>query len=156
MGEWTLIEEFRYLDLSIELVDNRVMLAAMSVFEPMLIRQIKARQFEDPELVRIRDNIETIPDFMLVEGVIYFRDRLCIPAQDDLKQEVMFEAHHTKYSMYPGSTKMYRNLKDMFWWNDPKREIAGYVSSCLTCQCVKFEHRKPLGLLHPLNIPRWK
>ena len=115
VGEWNLIEEFRDLDVSIKMVDNRVMVAAMSMFEPILIQQIKDRQFEDPELVRIRDNITVRPDFVLVEGVLYFRDRLCIPAQEDLKQTVMFEAHHTRYSMHPGSTKMQRNLKDRFW-----------------------------------------
>ena len=63
----------------------------------------------------------------------------------------MFEAHHTRYSVHPGSTKMYRNLRDRFWWNNMKREIASHVSSCLTCQRVKFEHKKLPGLLHPLN-----
>ena len=77
------------MDLSIELVDNRIMLAAMSVFEPKLIQQIKDKQFEDPELVRIWDSITTRPDFVLVEGVLYFRDRLCIPAHDDLKLAVV-------------------------------------------------------------------
>ena len=61
------------------------MLIAMSVFEPMLIQQIKDKQFEDPKLVRIRDNIAVRPDFVLVEGVLYFIGRLGIPAQDDLK-----------------------------------------------------------------------
>ncbi|KAJ8637477.1 hypothetical protein MRB53_011744 [Persea americana] len=128
----------------------------MSVFEPLLIQQIKDRQFDDPELIRIRDNIAARPDFVLVTGVLYFRDRLCVPAQEDLKQVVMFEAHHTRYYVHPGSTKMYRNLKGRSWWNNMKREIASYVSSCLTCQRVKFEHKKPPGLLHPLYIPKWK
>ena len=54
------------------------------------------------------------------------------------------------------STKMYRNLRDRIWWNNMKREITSYVSSCLTRQRVKFEHKKPPGLLHPLKIPKWK
>lgn len=156
VGEWNLIKEFSDLDVSIEMVDVMVMVAAMSVFEPILIQQINDRQFEDPELVRVKDNIATRPDFVLVEGVLSFRDRLCVPTQEDLKQAMMFEAIHTRYSMHPSSTKMYRNLNDRFWWNNMKWEIAGYVSSCLTCQRVKFEHQKPFGLLHPLNIPRWK
>ena len=114
VGEWNLIEEFKDLDVSIELVDNKVMIAAISVFEPMLIKQIKERQFQDPELVRIKDSIATRPEFVLVEGILYFQDRLCVPAQEDLKQAIMFEAHHTRYSVYPGSTKMYRNLRDRF------------------------------------------
>ena len=120
VGEWNLIEEFRDLNVSIEMVDNKVMVAAMSIFEPILIHQIKNRQSEDPELVRIRDNIASRLDFELVEGVLYFRDGLYIPAQEDLKQAVIFEAHHTRYSMHSGSTKMYRNLKDRFLWNNMK------------------------------------
>ena len=145
MGEWNLIKEFMDLDVSIEMVDDRVMVEAMSIFKLTLIQQVKDRQFEDPELVRINDNITTRPDFVLVEGVFYFRNILCIPTQEDLKWAVMFEAHHTRYSLHPGSTKMYRNLKDKFWWNNMKWVIASYVSSCLTCQRVKFEHRKPPG-----------
>ena len=86
VGEWTLIEEFKDWDLSIELVDSRTMLAALSMFELLLIQQIKDRQFDDLELVRIRDNIAARTNFVLVESVLYFRDRLCIPAQDNLKQ----------------------------------------------------------------------
>ena len=80
-----MIEDFKDSGVSIEMVDNTIMVAVMSIFEPMLIQQIKDRQFEDPELVRIKDSIAITPDFVLVEGVLYFRGRLCVPAQEDLK-----------------------------------------------------------------------
>jgi hypothetical protein len=51
---------------------------------------------------------------------------------------------------------MYMDLKDIFWWNNMKREIAKYVSECHTCQRVKGEHQSPAGLLKPLEIPEWK
>jgi hypothetical protein len=51
---------------------------------------------------------------------------------------------------------MYRDLKGTFWWNNIKREIAGYVARCLVCQQVKIEHQRPGGLLQPLPIPEWK
>jgi hypothetical protein len=51
---------------------------------------------------------------------------------------------------------MYMDLKELFWWNNMKREIAKFVSECHTCQRVKAEHQSPAGLMQPLNIPEWK
>ena len=68
----------------------------------------------------------------------------------------MKEAHETPYSIYPGSTKMYMDLKKTFWWNNMKREISNYVAECHVCRQVKAEHQNPVGLLQPLPIPLWK
>ena len=51
---------------------------------------------------------------------------------------------------------MYRDLREHFWWNGMKREVAQHVAKCLVCQQVKAEHRRPGGLLQPLPIPEWK
>ena len=58
--------------------------------------------------------------------------------------------------MHPGSTKMYRDLKQFYWWSGMKKDIVDYVSKCLTCQQVKAEHQVPSGLLNPVPIPQWK
>ena len=42
---------------------------------------------------------------------------------------------------------MYMDLKELFWWNSMKRDIAKYVSECHTCQRVKAEHQSPAGPL---------
>ena len=68
----------------------------------------------------------------------------------------MEEAHKSAYTVHPGSTKMYRDLREVYWWNNMKREIADFVSRCLICQQVKVEHQRPAGLLQPLSIPEWK
>ena len=68
----------------------------------------------------------------------------------------MREAHSSRYSIHPGSTKMYQDLKRNFWWPDMKRDIAEWVSKCYTCQKVKAEHQRPSGLIQPLEIPEWK
>ena len=99
------------------------------------------------------EDISDRPDFRIVDGVLYFRDRLRVPNIDDLRNGVMAEAYNKKYFMHPRSTKMYHNLKNRFWWNNMKREIAAFVSRCMTCQLIKAEHRKPAGLLQPLEIP---
>ena len=79
-----------------------------------------------------------------------------MPNVDDLKNEIMTKAHNTRYSMNPRSTKMYHNLKDIFWWNNMKREIAAFVSRCLTFQLIKAEHQKPSSLLHTIEISECK
>ena len=129
------------------------MLANMLVTEPIFIRKIKESQLRDPDLAKIVDHIAERPEFRIVDGGLYFHDRLCVLNIDELKNDIMVEAHSTRYTMHPGSTKMYHNLKNRFWWNNMKREIAAFVSRCMTCQLIKAKHQKPSGLLQPLKIP---
>ncbi|GJR00971.1 putative reverse transcriptase domain-containing protein [Tanacetum coccineum] len=65
-------------------------------------------------------------------------------------------SHKSKYSIHPGSDKMYQDLKKLYWWPNMKAEIATYVSKCLTCAKVKIEYQKPSGLLVQPEIPQWK
>ena len=50
-----------------------------------------------------------------------------------LKKEIMEEAHRTPYLVHPGNTKMYRDIRETYWWNNMKREIAQFVEQFLTC-----------------------
>ncbi|GJS06886.1 putative reverse transcriptase domain-containing protein [Tanacetum coccineum] len=59
----------------------------------------------------------------------------------------------SKYSIHPGSEKMYQDLKKLYWWPKMKSEIATYVSKCLTCVKVKIEYQKPSSLLVQPEIP---
>jgi hypothetical protein len=79
-----------------------------------------------------------------------------VPDIPEIKGLILKEAHETPYSIHPESTKMYMDLKELFWWNNMKRDIAKYVAECHTCQSVKAEHQSPAGLLQPLDIPEWK
>ena len=90
------------------------------------------------------------------EGTLRLGTRLCVPDVDELRKEIMGEAHFSAYSIHSGSTKMYHDLKDTYWWNGMKKDIAKFVSKCLTCQQVKLEHHRPSGLLQQLPIPEWK
>ena len=73
-----------------------------------------------------------------------------------LRKEILHEAHRSRFTIHPGGTKMYQDLKRTFWWEGMKREVAEFVSKCMTCQMVKAEWKHPAGLLHPLEIPMWK
>ena len=90
------------------------------------------------------------------DGALVIGSRLCVPATEELKRQILEEAHSSAYAMHPGSTKMYRTLKEYYWWSGMKREVAEYVSKCFICQQVKAERQKPSGLLQPLPIPEWK
>lgn len=85
------------------------------------------------------------------------KKRLFAPNKAKLKEEILNEAHRSKYSsIHLGSTKIYHNLKHQYWWQGMKRDVAKYVARCLNCQQVKTQHQKPTGLLQPLPLAEWK
>ncbi|GKB36427.1 putative reverse transcriptase domain-containing protein [Tanacetum coccineum] len=90
------------------------------------------------------------------DGVIYFIGRIWIPSVGGIRKLIMDEAHTTRYSVHPGADKVYYDLRDLYWWPGIKRDIADYVSQCLTCSKVKAEHQKPARLLQQPEIPEWK
>ena len=69
---------------------------------------------------------------------------------------ILKEAHSAPYTLHPDSVKMYRTLKENYWWHGMKWDIVEFVSRCLVCQQIKVKHQKPLGKLNPLLIPQWK
>ena len=79
-----------------------------------------------------------------------------VPKDLELRKQILNEAHLSRYSIHPGSNKMYQDLKQRFWWTRMKREISKYVSECDICRRVKASHLKPAGMLQPLNIPSGK
>jgi hypothetical protein len=90
------------------------------------------------------------------QGVLWFKDRLIVPKDRELKNQLMDEAHHSKLSIHPGSSKMYQELRPHYWWTKMKKEIVAYVARCDTCCRVKALHMRPAGLLQPLAVPNWK
>ena len=122
-------------------------------FQPALMDKIKRCQegvmeqeldnLTGEELCTQKDN----------QGMFRFSSRIRIPNVPELKNEVLHEAHNSQFSIHPGSTKMYHDLKKNFWWPGMKKEIASWVRKCHACQTVKAEHQRPSGLLKPLEIP---
>ncbi|GMJ04418.1 hypothetical protein HRI_004111000 [Hibiscus trionum] len=70
----------------------------------------------------------------------------------ELKHTILTEAHSSPFAMHPGSTKMYRDLKDEYYWVGLKKDVAEFVSKFMVCQRAKVEHQVPFGLLQPLRI----
>jgi ribonuclease HI len=104
--------------------------------ELTLEQDIRKGQKDDEKINEIRQLIINGkgPDFREdVEGVIWFKHRLCVPDIKSIQELILMEAHETAYSIHPGSEKIYQYLKKRFWWYDMKREIAEYVARCDSC-----------------------
>ncbi|KAG8490789.1 hypothetical protein CXB51_014001 [Gossypium anomalum] len=126
---------------------------------PLWIQQICEAQKVDGELVAKRAECATgmESEFQIDDDdCLRFRNRLCVPRNSELISMILNEAHNSRMSIHPGSTKMYNDLKCQFWWSGMKRDISDFVSKCLVCQQVKAEHQVPSGLLQPIMIPEWK
>ena len=99
--------------------------------------KIKAAQSRDPVLVELEENVrsEKFTDFTIDDkGILWIGERLCVPDVDNLREEILKKAYFAAYSVHPGTTKMYHNIRDFYWWDGLKKDIADYVSKCLTCQ----------------------
>ncbi|GJX73003.1 putative reverse transcriptase domain-containing protein [Tanacetum coccineum] len=90
------------------------------------------------------------------DGTLYYLDQIWVPLKGEVRTLIMDEAHKSKYYVHPGADKMYYDLRDRYWWLGMKKDIAEYVSKCLTCLKVKAEHQRPSGLLQQPEIPVWK
>ncbi|MDQ4222763.1 integrase zinc binding domain-containing protein, partial [Pseudomonas aeruginosa] len=90
------------------------------------------------------------------QGWLRKEGRLCVPNVDGLREEVLREGHHSKLTIHPGGNKMYRDLRQTFYWEGMKRDVGEFISKCINCQLVKAKQKKPSGLLHPLEVPQWK
>ncbi|GJY19379.1 putative reverse transcriptase domain-containing protein [Tanacetum coccineum] len=110
-------------------------------------------------LVENAKNLEAIRTEKLeprADGTLCLNGRSWLPCYGDLRTVIMHESHKSKYSIHPGSDKMYQDMKKLYWWPNMKADIATYVSKCLTCAKVKAEHQRPSGLLVQPKIPEWK
>ncbi|GJS56910.1 putative reverse transcriptase domain-containing protein [Tanacetum coccineum] len=87
------------------------------------------------------------------DGTRCIKNRSWLPLFGGLRDLIMYESYKSKYSVHPGSDKMYHDLKKLYWWPNMKANIAEYVGKCLTCSRVKAECQKPSGLLVQLEIP---
>nr|GEW32856.1 putative reverse transcriptase domain-containing protein [Tanacetum cinerariifolium] len=90
------------------------------------------------------------------DRVLYYLERIWVPLKGDVRTLIMDEAYKSKYSVHPRVDKMYYDLRYRYWWPRMKKDIAVYVSKCLTYLKVKAEHQRPSSLLQQPEIPEWK
>ncbi|XP_070046575.1 uncharacterized protein [Nicotiana tomentosiformis] len=90
------------------------------------------------------------------DGMLRYQGRLCVPNIDGLQVRIMTEDYSSKYFVHTGSMKMYHDLKEVYRWNDMKKDVADFVARFPNCQQVKAEHQKPDDLAHNIEFPMWK
>ena len=103
-------------------------------------------QIGDAKIQEIKDLITEgrVPEFTEDEqGAIWFKDKICVPEIESLRETILKEAHDLDYSIHPGSTEMYQDLKQKYWWYGLKRDVAAHVAMCDVCQRVKAKHERP-------------
>ncbi|GKC61303.1 reverse transcriptase domain-containing protein [Tanacetum coccineum] len=112
---------------------------------------IKEENIKAENLRGMDKSFEIRPD-----GTRCIKNQSWLPLFGGLRDLIMHESHKSKYSIHPGSDKMYQDLKKLYWWPNMKAIIAEYVGKCLTCSRVKAECQKPSGLLVQPKISMWK
>jgi hypothetical protein len=124
--------------------------------QPTLEEEVKKAQHKDKDLMKIHEQTgeNKAPYFKVDDkGTLWYKDMICVPNVGKFQELILDEAHNLAYSIHPGATKMYMDLKERYWWNGMKANVAQFVAQCDICQRVKEEHQKPAGLLQPLPIP---
>ena len=120
-----------------------------------LLTRIRLAQGQDENLKKVAQNDRT--EYQTAkDGTILVNGRISVPNDRCLKEEIMREAHKSRFSVHPGATKIYQNLKKFYHWIRMKADVAEWVAKCSTCQLIKAEHQVPSGLLQSLPIPEWK
>ncbi|GJV94125.1 putative reverse transcriptase domain-containing protein [Tanacetum coccineum] len=123
---------------------------------PQLRSQILEAQNEALKEEKIKaENLRGMDKALKVrpDGTRCIKNRSWLPLFGNLRELIMHESHKSKYSIHPGSDKMYQDLKKLYWWPNMKAIIAEYVGKCLTCSRVKVECQKTSGLLVQPEIP---
>ncbi|GJU47183.1 putative reverse transcriptase domain-containing protein [Tanacetum coccineum] len=126
--------------------------ASTKGFRAVLMQREKEEKVKAENLGRLIKPIFEICS----DKIRYFDKRIWLPLFGGLRDLIMHKSHKSKYSIHPGSDKMYQDLKKLYWWPNMKADITTYVIKCLTCSKVKAEHQKPSGLLQQPEIPEWK
>jgi hypothetical protein len=126
-----LCKEFEHLNLGFVAHTEGITIEV----EPTLEQDIRNGQLEDSKVQEIKEMIEAgkAPDFTADEHkTVWFRKRIYVPDVDHLREKILQEAHDSAYSIHPGSTKMYQDLKERYWWYGMKRDVAAHVA-CVMC-----------------------
>ena len=152
------VQMLRELNAHLSLSDDGAIVAKL-IAKPDLLNRVLEAQKNDEKIATIvnQSRVGKETEFTAKEdGFLYYRDRVCVPNDDELKKSILKEAHSGSFTMHPYSTKMYQNLKTSYWWFGMKRDVSEFETKCMVCQKVKAEHQVPSGLLQPIKIPEWK
>ena len=127
-----------------------------------LLQRILEEQKEDVKLKKIIKELEESGGrnnsgyHLADDRTLLLNGRITVPVEKELREEILRTAHHSVFSIHPGSTKMYQDIRRYYHWPGIKRSVAKWVAQCKTCQQIKADHQVPGGLFQSLPIPEWK
>ncbi|XP_070002826.1 uncharacterized protein [Nicotiana sylvestris] len=120
-----------------------------------LVTEVMEYHYEDHVLVHYRDTAlqkEKTLFEITEDGDLKYQECLCVPNVAGLRRQVIGETHYSRYCIHPGATKMYHDIRKVYWWDGMKRDIVEFVAQFPNCQQVKIEHQKPGGLFQAIEI----
>ena len=124
--EYDLLEQFRDLSLGCDVTPNGILRLGVLKVTSGLMSEILEGQQIDPFLMAQCEAITAGKESHFIvgsDGVLRFHDRVCVPSIPELRKVILEEGHRSSLSIHPGATKMYQDLKRMFWWPRMKREV---------------------------------
>ena len=129
------VQTLRVLNAHLSLSDNGAIVAEL-VAKPYLLNQVLEGQTNDEKIYAIVSQIgegEKTEFSVKEDGSLYYKDRVCVPSDSELKKSILEEAHRGSFAMHPGSTKMDHDLKTSYWWSRMKRDVSKFVTKCMVC-----------------------
>ncbi|KAH0709554.1 hypothetical protein KY284_010981 [Solanum tuberosum] len=105
-------------------------IVVMNGAESSLVSEVKGKQDQDLILLILKANVHKKKVLAFEQGrdgVLRYQGRLCVPMVDRIQERILEEAHSSRYSIHLGSTKMYRDLREVYWWNSMKKGIADRI-----------------------------
>ncbi|GKD48420.1 putative reverse transcriptase domain-containing protein [Tanacetum coccineum] len=141
-------------DCEIHYYPRKANVVADALSRKKQIKQLRAIKEESIKAENLRGMVKAFK--IRPDGTRCIKNQSWLPIFGNLRDLIMHESHKSKYSIHPGSDKMYQDLKKLYWWPNMKAIIAEYIGKCLTCSRVKAECQKPSGLLIQPEIPTWK
>ena len=125
----------RELNAHLSLLGDGAIVAELIEKPDLLDRMLEAQKNDEKIAAIVNQNgVGKETEFTIKgDGFVYYRDRVCVPNDDELKKYILEEAHSGSFVMHPGSTKMYRDLKTSYWWSGMKRDVSEFVTKCMVC-----------------------
>ncbi|KAG8493169.1 hypothetical protein CXB51_010552 [Gossypium anomalum] len=133
--------ELRAMFAQLNISDDGGLLTELRI-KPVMFERIKSAQLEDDKLMKKKEMVQSdiVGNFSIDKhDCLRYRDQICIPINSEIKELILREAHDGPFALHPRGTKMYRDLRELYWWPGMKKDIVEYVSKCL-----------------PITIPEWK
>jgi len=156
--ELELIEKLKDMNLGIQLGEDSIRCSILMLTNDIL-GMIRDEQKNDAELQKFVSwlGTEKGKDYRMGSyDILRFRDRVCVLGNWRLRKQILEKRHKSRLNIHSSMTKMYKDLKQSFWWNEMKTDVADFMASCLVCQKAKIEYQRSGGTLQPLDIPQWK